>query len=164
MASSLFYRVANKLPSHVIRYLFNLWPPFRGAGIKVKHISRDFRKFDVSMKLKLLNRNSAGVHFGGSLFGMTDPFYVVMLTKNLGDQYIVWDKAGKIDFKKPGRGTIKASCFLTEEEIDLIRDETNRLGKYIFDRSVDLFNEKNEVIATIVKTIYVRRREKMANN
>lgn len=157
MRVSFFQRLSNKLPISVIRFLFNIWPPFRGAGIKVNHIAPDFCSFDVSMKLGMFNRNYAGVHFGGSLFAMKDPCYVIILTKNLGMDYIVWDKAAKIEFKKPGRGKVHANCSMTKEEINLVREETDRSGKYIFDRSIDLFNDSNEVIATITKTLYVRK-------
>lgn len=159
MAKGIFHSIIDKLPIGIIRFIFNCWPPFRGAGIKVNKISPDFRSFEVSMKLKLLNRNYAGVHFGGSLFAMTDPFHMVMLSKNLGKHYLIWDKAAKIEFKKPGRGTIKAKCSITEEDLRIIQNETEQNGKYIFDRSVDLINDKNEIIATITKTLYVRRRE-----
>jgi acyl-coenzyme A thioesterase PaaI-like protein len=159
LEKTLFHRIIDRLPISIIRFIFNCWPPFRGAGIKVNNISPDYRSFDVSMKLKLLNRNYAGVHFGGSLFSMTDPFHMVMLSQNLGSQYIVWDKAAKIEFKKVGRGTIRAKCSITKEEIDTVKNETDRLGKYIFNRTVDLFNDKNEVVATITKTLYVRKRD-----
>lgn len=157
MTKSLFHKIVAKLPICIIR--FNCWPPFRGAGIKVNNISPDYRSFNVSMKLKMLNRNYAGVHFGGSLFSMTDPFYMVMLSKNLGNQYVVWDKAATIEFKKPGRGTINAKCSITEEELKDIKNEVDRLGKFIFDRTTGLFNEKNEIVAIITKTLYVRKRE-----
>ncbi|EKD71297.1 MAG: hypothetical protein ACD_46C00220G0001 [uncultured bacterium] len=159
MSNSFIAKIFNRLPVSVIRHVFNFWPPFRGAGIKVNLISPDFRSCEISLKMRLFNRNYAGVHFGGSLFAMTDPFFMIMLIKNLGDQYIVWDKAGRIDFKKPGKGLIRARCKFSQEEINQIREETNRTGKYIFDRSVDLFNEQNEVVATIIKTLYVKRKD-----
>ena len=161
MKKTLFHSILDKLPIGIIRFIFNCWPPFRSAGIKVNNISPDYRSFDVSMKLKLLNRNYAGVHFGGSLFSMTDPFYMVMISKNLGNQYIIWDKSATIEFKKPGRGTINARCCITEEELNYIKSEVDRLGKFIFDRTTDLLNAKNEIIATITKTLYVRKREQV---
>lgn len=157
MGKNFFHRTLDKLPVGVIRFIFNCWPPFRGAGIKVNNISPDYRSFDVSMKLRLLNRNYAGVHFGGSLFAMTDPFYMLIFSKNLGKQYIVWDKAAKIEFKKPGLGTVRATCAITQEDIEMVKNQAEQSGKYIFDRTVDLFNDKNEVVATITKTIYVRK-------
>lgn len=158
MGKSLFHRVTDKLPIGMIRLIFNCWPPFFGAGIKVNKISPDYRFFDVSMKLKLLNRNYVGVHFGGSLFSMVDPFYMIMFSKNLGKEYVVWDKAASIEFKKPGRGTVKAHCSITEEDLTIIKNKANENGKYIFDRAVDVLNENDEVVATVTKTIYVRKK------
>jgi acyl-coenzyme A thioesterase PaaI-like protein len=159
MSAHPFFRMIEKLPPGVIRFIFNIWPPFRGAGIKVINISPDYLSVDVSLRMQLFNKNYAGVHFGGSLFAMIDPFFMVLLAKHLGPQYIVWDKAAHIAFKKPGKGTIHARCEYTLDEIASIRQETDRAGKYIFDRTVDLFNQQNEIVATIVKTIYVRHKD-----
>src|SRR5690242_3493320 len=57
----------------------NLYPPFLGAGIHVRRISEDFRTIDVEMPLRFWNRNYVGTHFGGSLYAMCDPFFMVML-------------------------------------------------------------------------------------
>lgn len=156
MSKTLFKRIIDRLPVSAIRLIFNLWPPFRGARIKVNYISKDYRIFKVSMKLGLLNRNYLGVHFGGSLFAMSDAFFIIILIRNLGNKYIVWDKAAKIEYKKPGRGTISACFEMSENEILDIRKEADRAGKYIFDRSVDLYDENNEIVATVTKTMYVR--------
>src|ERR1039458_6644721 len=61
-----------KSPAH-LRRLVNLWPPFLGAGIRIKHIAPDMKAVDVEMKLRWWNANYVGTHFGGSLFAMTDP-------------------------------------------------------------------------------------------
>ncbi len=92
----------------------NWWPPFLGMGIKVRRISEDFREVDVEMVQRFWNTNYVGVHFGGSLFAMTDPFYMLMLIENLGPQYIVWDKAASIRFRKPAKGTVRAEFRLTK--------------------------------------------------
>jgi Domain of unknown function (DUF4442) len=70
--------------SHPLRRWINLWPPFLGAGIRVKRVARDMKAVDVEMKLRFWNANYVGTHFGGSLFGMTDAFYMLMLMANLG--------------------------------------------------------------------------------
>ena len=82
-----------------MRRLFNWWPPYRGAGIRVREISPDFRTATVELRMKLLNRNYVGTHFGGSLFAMTDPFFMIMMMKNLGPEYLVWDKQGTVRFQ-----------------------------------------------------------------
>ena len=54
--------------SHALRRWINFWPPFLGAGIRVKHIAPDMKAVDVEMKLRWWNANYVGTHFGGSLF------------------------------------------------------------------------------------------------
>ena len=67
-----------------LRWLLNFYPPYLGAGVKVRYISSDFREVRVSMGLKWYNRNYVRTQFGGSLYSMTDPFYMLMLMENLG--------------------------------------------------------------------------------
>lgn len=82
-----------------IRWWINLWPPFLGSGIRVTRLDRDWKAVDVEMRLLVFNRNYVGTHYGGSLYSMTDPFYMLMLIENLGREYIVWDKSACIRFR-----------------------------------------------------------------
>ena len=138
----------------------NFWPPFLGAGIRVKHIAADYKEVVVSMKLRWYNRNYVGTHFGGSLAAMTDPFYMLMLIHILGSEYIVWDKTSTIDFIAPGRGTVTASFRLKDEQITEIKENTATGGAYLPEFSVDIVNESGEVIATVNKILYVRKKQK----
>jgi acyl-coenzyme A thioesterase PaaI-like protein len=158
MFAQLLRKNANKIPARYLRLLANLWSPFRGAGIKIVYASPDYREIKVRMELHWYNTNYVGTHFGGSLYAMTDPFYMMMLINNLGRNYIVWDKAAKIEFKKPGRGTVHSHFVLSEEEIREIKAKADELDKYVFDKPVDVVNDAGEVIAAVVKTLYVRRR------
>jgi glycerophosphoryl diester phosphodiesterase len=97
------------------------WPPFLGAGIRVKSFSDDFCDAVVELKLGRLNRNAVGTHFGGSLYAMTDPFFMIMLLHNLGGDYLVWDKSGSIEYVAPGRGMVKAHFHLTAARIAEIK-------------------------------------------
>jgi Domain of unknown function (DUF4442) len=83
-----------------MRMLLNIWPPFLGAGIRLRRIAPDWKAIDVEMKLRWWNRNYVGTHYGGSLYSMADPFLMLMLIENLGKDYIVWDKAASIRFRK----------------------------------------------------------------
>ena len=94
--------------SHALRRAVNFWPPFLGAGIRVERVASDMKSVDVEMKLRWWNANYVGTHFGGSLFAMTDAFYMLMLMANLGRDYIVWDKAASIRYRRPGKGTVHA--------------------------------------------------------
>ena len=97
------------------------WPPFLGAGIRVRSLSDDFRDAVVELRLGRLNRNYVGTHFGGSLYAMTDPFFMITLLHNLGSDYLVWDKSGSIEYVAPGRGVVLAHFALTEARIAEVR-------------------------------------------
>ncbi len=145
-----------KLGSGILRLLMNLWPPFIGAGIHVERIAPDYTEARVRMRLGLLNRNYMGTHFGGSLYAMTDPFFALLIMHQLGRRYVVWDRASAIDYKLPGRGTVRATFRITPEQIDTIRCATAGGDKYEPTFSVDVLNRQGEVVARVDKTIYVR--------
>jgi|CZKD01.1.fsa_nt_gi hypothetical protein len=149
-----------KSPAH-LRRLVNLWPPFLGAGIRIKHIAPDMKAVDVEMKLRWWNANYVGTHFGGSLFAMTDPFYMLMLMANLGRDYIVWDKAASIRYRKPGKGTVRAEFRLTDTQLDDIRDKLKTLPKYEPTFQVEVKDESGEVVAAVEKLIHVRKKDRM---
>lgn len=144
--------------SHALRRWINLWPPFLGAGIRIKHIARDMKAIDVEMKLRFWNANYVGTHFGGSLFAMTDPFYMLMLMANLGADYIVWDKAATIRYRKPGQGTVHAEFRLSDGRIDDIREKLKSLPKYEPVFSVEVKDEAGVVIAEVEKVLHVRKK------
>lgn len=145
--------------SSLIR-LINYWPPYLGSGIKVSHISKDMRSIDVEMALRFWNRNYVGVHFGGSLYSMTDPFFMLMVMENLGREYIVWDKAASIRFKKPGKGRVTARFRLSAAEIEAIKQAADTTSKTEPTFEINVVDEDGDVVAAIVKTIYVRRKDR----
>ena len=147
-----------KLSAGTLRLLMNLWPPFIGAGIHVERLAPDYREAVVRMRLGLLNRNYMGTHFGGSLFAMTDPFFALLVMHNLGRDYVVWDKASSIDYKLPGRGTVRARFHITPAQLEDILQATAGGQKYEPTFAVDVVNRHGEVVATVEKTIYVRRK------
>jgi acyl-coenzyme A thioesterase PaaI-like protein len=142
-----------------MRRLFNWWPPFRAAGIRVREIAPDFRSATVELRMKLLNRNYVGTHFGGSLFAMTDPFFMIMMMKNLGSEYLVWDKAGTIRFLKPARGTVVARFRLPEERIAEARAATQSGEKYEPKFVVEIVDAAGVTVADVEKTLYIRRKK-----
>jgi hypothetical protein len=144
-----------------MRMLINLWPPFLGAGIRVRRLSSDWTEIDVEMKLRWWNRNYVGTHYGGSLYSMADPFFMVMLIENLGKDYIVWDKSASIRFKKPGRGTVSASFRLLEPQIREIKQALNSPEKEKIERvfTVEVKDESGSVVAQIEKLLHIRRKD-----
>ena len=140
------------------KLVLNLWPPFLGAGVRVRRISPDWKEVDVQLRLGLTNRNYVGVHFGGSLYAMTDPFYMLMLLKNLGKDYIVWDKTGSIDYLKPGRGVVCARFRLDDDTLQRVRDATAGGDKHLPALSVSVYDAAGAEVARISKTLYIRRK------
>ncbi len=135
----------------------NIWPPFLGAGIRVRW--RSNRDVDVEMKLRFFNRNYVGTHYGGSLYSMTDPFYMLMLMENLGRDYIVWDKAASIRFRKPGKGRVRAEFRLIDAQLDEIREKLKVQEKYEPTFLVTVKDEAGDVVAEVTKVLHVRRKE-----
>jgi len=145
------------LRSHM-RRLLNLWPPFLGAGIRVQRIQADWKEIDVAMKLRRWNANYVGTHYGGSLYSMADPFFMLMLIENLGPNYIVWDKSAGIRFRKPGRGTVSASFRLPDGEIAEIRRVLETEEKVDRTLQVEVKDESGTVIAEVQKLVQVRKK------
>lgn len=142
----------------------NFWPPFLGSGIKVKTVDADFRNIDVQLNMHFWTRNYVGSHYGGSIYSMTDPFYMLMLIQNLGKDYIVWDKAADIRFLKPGYGKLTANFNLSADKIAEIKKAADENYKYEPTFTVQIKNEKGEVVAEVDKVLYVRRKDRARDN
>ena len=125
-----------------------------GAGIRSRTV--DEHTVVVEMKLTAMNRNIIGVHFGGSLYAMCDPWFMLILMRLLGKDYIVWDKAAGIKFKKPGKGTVRARFHIPAERVEQIRADADALGKIEPVFHVDVLDDTGEVIASVEKLLYVR--------
>jgi acyl-coenzyme A thioesterase PaaI-like protein len=145
-------------PAWLTRWLINIWPPFVGAGIRVEHISADFREARVRLRQHLFNTNIFGTHFGGSLFAMTDPFYALLILRNIGKDYVVWDNAAHIDFKLPARGTVRAQFRIDDAILADIQKQTASGGKYEPHYVVDITDASGNIVACVVKTLYIRRK------
>jgi len=150
--------MARRDSARLLRWRMNLWPPFLGAGIRVRRIAADFRSVTVEMPLRTYNDNPMRTHFGGSLYAMTDPFFALMVMKNLDRDYVVWDKAASIDFVSPGRGRVRAEFRLTEQQIAQIRARTAEGDKHLHLFRVDVTDDEGLVVARVEKLVYVRRR------
>lgn len=146
--------------SKKLRRFIRLYPPYLGAGVRLTHIAEDFRRIEVEMPLRFYNRNYVGTHFGGSLYSMVDPFYMLMLINILGPAYIVWDKAANIRFKRPGKGVMKATFELTEEQIAEIRAAADTQPKVEPQFQVLIKDEEGNVVAEVDKLLYVKKKEK----
>jgi len=137
--------------------LINFYPPLLGAGIRSHTI--DKYTIHVEMKLTALNRNIVGTHFGGSLYAMCDPWFMLILMRALGTDYIVWDKAASIQFLQPGHGTMTATFHITQERIAEIRQEADLGQKIEPTFAVDVLDTQGQAIAHVEKLLYVRKKK-----
>ena len=103
------------------------------------------------------NRNYVGVHFGGSLYSMCDPMYMLLLLNRLGRDFIVWDKAGSIEYVKPGEGRLVAEFHIPDELVDSLY-QLQPEEKKVFSLPVDVKDEAGDLVARVLKTEYVKRK------
>jgi hypothetical protein len=146
-----------KMMQNIIRRV-SLYPPYLGAGIKLKKVNEDFTRFEVQMKMTWFNKNIFGTHFGGSLYAMSDPFFVFIILNFLGKEYIVWDKSAKIEFKKPGKGTVKSVFEISREKLEKLKSDVDVKGKNTYTFTSEVTNSENNVIAIVEKEIYVKKK------
>lgn len=150
--------MARKVSASTLRRVLNLWPPFLFAGIRVLEISDDWRRARIVLKRHWYNRNFVGTHFGGSLFAMTDPFWMVMTLYRLGGGYVVWDKAAAIEFVEATRAPVYAEFLLDDATIDELRAATADGAKCLRWFETEIRTADGQVVARVRKQVYVRRK------
>lgn len=144
--------------SRLLRWRFNLFPAYRGTGGRVTYIAADSKEVRVELPLSWRTRNAVGTIFGGSLYGVIDPIYMIMLIRLLGPQYIVWDKAASIRFRKPGKTTLTATFRIDDAELDAIRAATAAGEPVDRTYTVELADREGVVHVTVEKLIFITRR------
>lgn len=146
--------------SKLWRWALNFFPAYRGTGGRVTYISGDYAEIHVRLPLSWRTRNYVGTIYGGSMYGAVDPVYMLMLIKLLGRDYVVWDKAASIRFRRPGRTTLHAKFVLDDAEVESIKSELQ--GRKSVDRvyRVNLVDDAGKVHAEVEKTLYIARRER----
>lgn len=146
------------MKASTLRRWLNLWPPLLFSGIRVTDLSDDYGYARVELRQRWYNRNYVGSHFGGSLFAMTDPFWMLMVLHRLGRDYIVWDQAGEISFVKPGRGTVVAEFALDDATVEAIRAEAANGEKHLRWFETEIRGDDGVLVAKVRKQVYVRRK------
>jgi acyl-coenzyme A thioesterase PaaI-like protein len=130
-----------------------------GTGIWLTDFTRDLTRFEVKMKLTWFNRNMVGIHYGGSLYSMCDPWYMFILAANLGNDYVVLDKAANIRYVKPGNSTVYGTFEINPARIDDIRQEINQVGKKDYTFTCQIKKNDGEVVCEVDKVVYVRKKD-----
>jgi hypothetical protein len=145
------------LRTRLVRWGFNWFPAYRGTGARITYIADDYREIRICVPLSWRTRNYVGTIFGGSMYGGVDPVYMVMLIRTLGPDFVVWDKAASIRFRRPGRTPLFARFTLDDDELDTIRDALSRATSIDRTYHVDLADADGVVHATVEKVIHIRR-------
>ncbi|WP_291374337.1 DUF4442 domain-containing protein [Acinetobacter sp. UBA6720] len=143
----------------VTKYVLNHFAPFKGAGIQIEKFDPKNYHIRVKMPLTRQNRNIVGVHFGGSLYAMVDPFYMTLLMYHLGTKYIVWDKSATIQFLSPGRSTVYADFRLDAQEIETIKQLAENYAPVHRIYTLNIYDDAGIRIAQVEKTLYIRRKK-----
>ena len=146
----------DRLRTRLWKLLFRVHPAYRGTGGRVTHIAPDWSEVRVEVPHNWRTKNYMGTIFGGSMYGAVDPIYAIMLIKRLGDDFVVWDKAASIEFKKPGKETLTATFELSDDEVSAVKaaldGETDSIDR---EYTVDLVDDAGTTHATVEKTVYV---------
>jgi acyl-coenzyme A thioesterase PaaI-like protein len=138
----------------------NLWPPFFFNSIAVMEIARDWTFVKVRLRRRPWNRNYVGTHFGGNIFAMTDPFWMLIVLHQLGSDYIVWDKAASIEFVAPGRADVYAKFQIDAETLGDLRREAADGAKVLRWFETEVVTAQGESIARVRKQLYIRRKNR----
>lgn len=146
--------------SRLFRWFFNVFPAYRGSGGRVTYIAGDYREIRVKLPLNWRTRNYVGTTYGGSLYGAVDPLYMIMLIKILGPDYVVWDKAASIRFRKPGRSTLYARFLLEEAETAAIKTALESAASVDRTYRVELADADGVVHAEVEKIVYIARKNR----
>ena len=131
--------------SKLERWGFNFFPTYRSTGAWITYIA-------------WRTKNYVGTLFGGSMYAAGDGVYMVMLIKNLGRDYIVWDKSATVRFRKPARTTLYGRFVLSPQDIDDIRAATAGGEPVERVHRVALVDRENVVHAEIEWLVHVRRK------
>ena len=162
MVRTVRRRVLDLVPRHRLFRLLGFYPPYLGAGVRVSDVSPDLRAFTIEMPLTRWNRNYVGTHFGGSLYALADPWFMLILIEHLGKGYVVWDKAASIRFVRPGRGKVRARFEIPAARIAAIRAEADAAGRAEPVFEAVIADEQGGIVATVEKRISVRTRAAQA--
>lgn len=152
--------MSESLRSKILRWGFNLFPAYCATGARITFVAGDFREVRIRLPLSWQTRNYVGTIFGGSMYAAVDPVYMLMLIKNLGKDYVVWDKSACINFKKPGRTALFARFLIDEQELGAIKSELERARHVDRTYRVDLTDEQGTVHASVEKVVYIRKKER----
>lgn len=154
--------MAESLRTKLLRFAFNFYPCYRRTGARLTYVADDYSEVRIKLPLNWRTRGYWGTLFGGSMYGAIDPVLLVMLARRLGPDYVVWDKAATIDFRKPGRAALYARFRIEEAEIAELKRLLEHEGRIERSWPIELTDAHGTVHAAFTKTLHLRRRDAAA--
>ena len=151
-------KIASKFisKSKVMKYGFNLSPMYRRTSAKVTYISEDFSKIQIKLPYSYKNANYVNTIFGGSMFSAVDPFPMTQLMNLIGDDYVIWDKAAEIFFRRPAKEDLYAEFTYSIEELDEIKQKVKANNEFEIIKTTQLTNkDKSIVFCEVRKKVYI---------
>jgi hypothetical protein len=148
-------KLAPNWRARMIRLSFNLHPAYRRTGGRVVYVAPDLSHIRVNLPLSWRTRNPVGSLYGGSLFAVTDGIHPVLLMAALGRDFIVWDKAASIRYRKPGRSTLYADFIIDKAEVAAVRAALAVTPELDRTYQVELKDRDGVVHAIVERTVYV---------
>ncbi|HQY37838.1 MAG TPA: DUF4442 domain-containing protein [Pseudomonadota bacterium] len=139
-----------------LRRVLRWWPPFVFSGIRVLEIADDWSSARIELRRRWYTANYVGTHFGGSLFAMTDPFWMILVMETLGRGYTVWDKAADIEFIKAVREPVYAQIRVDPVAIAELRSATASGEKVLRWFETEIRTAAGELVARSRKQLHVR--------
>ena len=150
--------MSESMKTRLMRWRFNLFPAFRRTGGRVTYLAPDLRELHIALPLTWKTRNYVGTIYGGSMYGAVDGILMVMFIELLGRGYIVWDKSGRIRYRKPGRSTLTGRFLVTQADVDEVRTRLENADRFEKEYRIDLVDEDGDVCAEIDKLLHFRRK------
>lgn len=141
--------------AQIYKYGFNWSPMYRRTTARIIEVSEDLNFIKIKIPLNWKNRNYVGTIFGGSMLSATDPIYMIQLMNILGNDYVVWDKAATLNYRRPARTTVFCEFIFSSEEIDSIKKQIKEKGEIDVIKNPSIITKEGIIIAELSKTIYI---------
>jgi hypothetical protein len=142
----------------LFKHGFNISPMYRRSVARIIYVSESLQEVVIKIPLNYKNRNYVGSIYGGSMLSATDPIYMIQLMNILGDEFVVWDKATTVRYKRPAREQVFAKFIFTDEEIIQIKNDLILKNEIDLIKKVNIVNKSDDVFAEVIKTIYISQK------
>lgn len=141
-----------------LRRTMNMWPPLAGSGIRITHISEDWRTARIDLNLAVWNANMHGAAFGGTLYATTDFLVGTVLARVLGKDFEVWTRTGTFQYLAPGRDGAYLEVEITHELENWVRETIAEDGYCNVPFTAVIKNRDGSVVGIGQQSLHARPR------